>query len=236
MNSGNSKTNETHRFRLDLTNEPNLKDPIKTWLKLICVYYTQKNIKSGYNNNKYKIYVRTWNDTFDLPDGTYLIYLMVLILMVLIHIQDYFEFIIKKHETLAEIPPVQNKIKNRIVFKIKTGYKLELLTPETKKLLGSGKKDVDKDKDGENVPKLESVEVVLVHCNLVKNDYQHTSKVLFTFVPNKQFGQLINTSPHSLTMMNTVNTEFSSVEVWFTDQVSKALEIEDNVNLTLIIG
>ena len=161
---------------------------------------------------------------------------MVLILMVLIHIQDYFEFIIKKHETLAEIPPVQNKIKNRIVFKIKTGYKLELLTPETKKLLGSGKKDVDKDKDGENVPKLESVEVVLVHCNLVKNDYQHTSKVLFTFVPNKQFGQLINTSPHSLTMMNTVNNEFSSVEVWFTDQVSKALEIEDNVNLTLIIG
>ena len=161
---------------------------------------------------------------------------MVLILMVLIHIQDYFEFIIKKHETLAEIPPVQNKIKNRIVFKIKTGYKLELLTPETKKLLGSGKKDVDKDKDGENVPKLESVEVALVHCNLVKNDYQHTSKVLFTFVPNKQFGQLINTSPHSLTMMNTVNNEFSSVEVWFTDQVSKALEIEDNVNLTLIIG
>ena len=93
-----------------------------------------------------------------------------------------------------------------------------------------------KDKDGENVPKFKSVEVVLVHCNLVKNDYQHTSKVLFTFVPNKQFGQLINISPHSLTMMNTVNTEFSSVEVWFTDQVSKALEIEDNVNLTLIIG
>ena len=75
------------------------------------------------------------------------------------------------------------------------------------KLLGSSKKDVDKDKDGKNVPKLESVEVVLVHCNLVKNDYQYTSKVLFTFVPNKQFGQLINISPHSLTMMNTVNTK-----------------------------
>ena len=79
---------------------------------------------------------------------------------------------------------------------------------ETMKLLGSTKKEVDKDKNGENVPKLESVEVVLVHCNLVKNDYQHTSKVLFTFVPNKQFGQLINISPNSLTMMNTVNTEF----------------------------
>ena len=104
------------------------------------------------------------------------------------------------------------------------------------KLLGSSKKDVDKDKDGKNVPKLESVEVVLVHCNLVKNDYQYTSKVLFTFVPNKQFGQLISISPHSLTMMNKVNTEFYFVKVWFTDQASKALEIEDNVNLTLIIG
>ena len=103
-------------------------------------------------------------------------------------IQDYFEFIIKKHETLTEDPPVKiysNKIENRIVLKIKTGYKLESLTPETMKLLGGTKRDVDKDKHGEKVPKLESVEVVLVHGNLVKNDYQHASKVLFTFVPNK---------------------------------------------------
>ena len=104
------------------------------------------------------------------------------------------------------------------------------------KLLGSTKEDVDSDKNNENVPKLESVEVVLVHCNLVKNDYQHTSNVLFSFVPNKQFGQLINISPHSLTMMNTVNTELSFIEVWFTDKTGKALEIEDNVNLTLFIG
>ena len=140
---------------------------------------------------------------------------------------------------MTENPPIQiypNKIKNIIVFKIKTGYKLELLTPETMKLLGSTKKDVDSDKNSENVPKLESVEVVLVHCNLVKNDYQHKSKVLFSFVPNKQFGQLINIPPHSLTMMNTVNTEFSFVEVWFTDEASKSLKIEDNANLTIIIG
>ena len=104
------------------------------------------------------------------------------------------------------------------------------------RLLGSTKKGVDKDKDGENVPKLESAENALVHCNIVKNDYQHTSKVLFTFVPNKQLGQLVNISTYSLTMMNTLNTEFSSVEVWFRDQASKALEIEDNVNLTLAIG
>ena len=126
-------------------------------------------------------------------------------------IKDYFEFIIKKCKTLAENPPIQiypNKIKNRIVFKVKTGYKLELLSPETMKLLGSTKKDVDQDKDGEDVPKLESVEVVLVHCNLVNNSYQQASKVLFTFVPNKQFGQLITISSHSLIMLNTTNAEF----------------------------
>ena len=104
------------------------------------------------------------------------------------------------------------------------------------KLLGSTKKDVDSDKNSENVPKLETVKVVLVHCNLVKNDCQHSSKVLFSFVPNKQFGQLINISQNILTMMNTVNTEFSFVEIWFTNQISKPLEIEDDVNLTLIIG
>ena len=104
------------------------------------------------------------------------------------------------------------------------------------KLLGSTKNIVDKDKNSKNLPKLESVEVVLVHCKLVKNDYQHASKVLFSFVPNTQFGQLLNISPHVFTMMNTVNREFPSVEVWFTDQSSKVLEIEDNINLTLIIG
>ena len=90
------------------------------------------------------------------------------------NIQDYFEFIIKKHETFAENTPIQiyqNKIKIRIVFKIKSCYKLELLSLETMKLLGSRKQDVDKDKDGEDLPKLESVEVVLVYRNLVNNSY-----------------------------------------------------------------
>ena len=81
------------------------------------------------------------------------------------------------------------------------------------KLLGNTKKDVDQDKNGEDVPKLKSVEVVLVHCNLVNNNYQQASKVLFTFVPNKQFGQLINIAPHSLTMPSTTKTEFSFIEV-----------------------
>ena len=156
-----------------------------------------------------------------MPDGSYSI----------ADIQDYFEFIIKKQETLAENPPVQiypNKIKNRIVFKVKTGYKLELLSSDTMKLVGSTKKGVDQDKNGEDVPNLESVEVVLVHFNLVNNSYQQALKVLFTFVPNKQCGQLINIFPHSLTMLSTTNTEFSSNEVWFLDQDSEPLEIEEN--------
>ena len=195
----------------------------------LSVYYTWKNIKTEYNNNKFKISAPTWNETFDLPDGSYSID----------DIQDYFEFFMKKHVILNDNPSIKiysNKIKNRSVFKIKNGYKLELLTPETMKLLASTKKVVDKDKNGENIPKLEIVEVVLVRCNLVKNDYQYRSKVLFTFVPNKKFEQLINISPHAFTMMNTVNAEFYYVEVWFTDQSTKALEIEDNINLTLITG
>ena len=186
MNTENSKTNEPHRFKLDLADKLNLKNPNKnTGLANLSIYYTWKNIKSEYNNNKFKIYVPTWNDNFDLLDGSYSTD----------NIQDYFEYIITKHETLSEDLPNEiypNKIKNRTVFKIKTGYKLELLTPETMRLLGSTKKDVDADKNGEIVPKLESVELVLVHCNLVKNSYQHASKVLFSFVPDKQFGQLIN--------------------------------------------
>ena len=104
------------------------------------------------------------------------------------------------------------------------------------KLLGSTKKDVDKDKKVGDVPKLESVEVVLMQCDLVNNSYQQASKVLFTFVPNNQFGQLITISPHSLTMLKTINAEFQSIQSWFTDQNKRPLEVEDSVNITLIIG
>ena len=121
MNTENSKTSESHRFKLDLTDKLNLKNPNKN--------VALANLPD-YNNNKFKISAPTWNDTFDLPDGSYSI----------ADIQDYFEFIIKKQESLTEDPPVQiypNKIKSRIVFKIKTGYKFELLTPETMKLFGN---------------------------------------------------------------------------------------------------
>ena len=150
MNTENSKTSEPHRFKLDLTDKLNLKNLNKNMtLANSNIYYSWESIKSEYNSNKFKISAPNWNDTFDLPDGSYSI----------ADIQDYFEFIIEKHETLPENLPVEvypNKIKNRIVFKIKISYKLELLTPETLRLLETTKKDVDKDKNGENVPKLQS--------------------------------------------------------------------------------
>ena len=103
-------------------------------------------------------------------------------------------------------------------------------------LLGSTKDIINSDKNNENVPRLENVEVVLVHCNLVNNSYQQASRVLFTIVPSKQYCQLISISPHSLVFLKTMNTDFSEIEVWFTDQNNNALEIEDNVNISLIIN
>ena len=192
MNTKNSKTNEPNRFKYDLIDKLDLENPNKNMaLGNLSIYCTWKNVKSIYNNNKFKISAPTWNDTFDLPDGSYNIP----------EIQDYFQYIFKKHETIAETAPIiiyANNITNRIVFKIKTGYKLELLSKETMKLLGSTKVTIKSEKNSENIPRLENFEVVLVHCNLVNNSYQQHSRVLFTFVPNKQYGQLISISPHSL--------------------------------------
>ena len=194
MNTGNSKINDSSKFIYQFTDKFNSNSPNNKNFGLVNLsfYYAWKNIKSAYNNNQFKMPAPIWNDAFDLPDGSYPSNLQC-------HhsydgIEDYFEFIIKKHDILAENLPIQiypNKIKNRVVFKVKAGYKLELLSPETMKLLGEAEKDVDKDKNGEGGPKLESVEVFLVQCNLVNNSYQQASKVLFTFVPSKQFGQLV---------------------------------------------
>ena len=164
-----------------------------------------------------------------MPDGSYSIAAL----------QNYFECIIKKHETITDVSPVLiyvNEINNKIVFKIKSGYKLELLSKETMKLLGSTSNSIDGDRNSELVPKLESVDLVLVHCNVVNNSYQQASKVLFTFVPNKKYGQLITISPETLIMLKTVNTEFSFTEIWFTDQDNRPLEIQDRVNISLIVG
>ena len=206
INSENSKTSEPHVF--------------------ILRYFTQKNIKSSYNKDKFEISAPTWNDKFELRDGSYSVS----------NIQDYFEYILKKHGENIDNVSVKvyvNKIEKRITFKIKNGYILELLTPEKIKLLGSTENKITKDKNGQNVPNLEIKEVV--HCNIVNNGYQQDSKVLYTFISNKSFVSLLKISPTNHIFIKTFNSEFQTIEVWFTDQNSKPLEIEDRINLTLVI-
>ena len=128
-----------------------------------------------------------------------------------------------------------NRIENRITFKIKNGYYLEIFTLETMKLLGSTERKITEDKNGENVPHLEVVELVLVHYNLANNDYQQDSRILFTFVPNKTFGSLLEISPTNQVFLKAFNSQFQEVKVWFTDQTSKPLDLEDKIDITLII-
>ena len=229
MNSENSKTSELHILKLKLTDKLDLRlDKKVIALSKLSIYYTWNNIKSSCNNNKLKISAPTWNEEFTLPDGSYSIS----------DIQDYFEYILKKHREHTNKPSIQiyvNKIKNRITFKIKNEYSLELLTKETMKLLGRTKNKVTKDKNGENLPHLEITEVVLVHCNMVNNDYQHDSRVLYTFVPNKSFGSLLDISPSNHIFLKTFNSEYDEIIVWFTNQNSKPLEIEDRKKLTMVI-
>ena len=192
------------------------------------LYYTWNNIKSKYNNNKFKISAPAWNDEFELPDGSYSIP----------DIQDYFEYILKKHGEDIDKPSLQiyvNKIENRVTFKIKNWYSLELLTSETMKLLGSTKNKITKDKNGKNVSHLEITEVILFHCNIVNNDYQQDSRVLYTLVPNKPFGSLLEISPTNHILLKTFNSEYNEIKVRFTDQNSQPLEMEDRINLTMAI-
>ena len=157
------------------------------------------------------------SDELELPDRSYLIS----------DIQDYFEYILKKHNENVDNPSIRiyvNKIENRITFKIKNGYYLELLTPETMKLLGSTENKITKDTNRENVPPLEITELVLVHCNLVNNDYRPDSRILYTFIPNKPFGSLLEISPTNHIFLKTFNLEFQEIKVWLTDQTSKPLK------------
>ena len=176
MKSKNSQTSKAQILILKFTDKLDMRRcENRIALSNLSIYYTWKNIKSSYNNNKFKISAPTWNDKFELPDGSYSVS----------DIQDYFEYILKKHGEDIDKPSVQiyvNKIENRITFKIKDGYSLELLTPETMKLLGSTENKITKDKNGENVPHLEITEVVLVHCNIANNDYQQDSRALYTSV------------------------------------------------------
>ena len=170
-----------------------------------------------------------WNDEFELPDGSYSVS----------HIQDYTEYIIKKYETLTTSPPIHiyiNRINNRLGFKIKDGFKLELQMPETMKLFGSTKKLLGKTENGEKVPSFDVVEVILVQYNVVDNQYQQKSEVLHTFTLNKSCAYFLNVEPKNLVFWKTYDTELDEIIITFTDQNGRPLEIEDKVNLTLLIN
>ena len=197
MNSENSRTSEYHVLELILADKLDLRrDQKSVALSNLSIYYTWRNIKSSYKNNKFKISAPAWSDEFELPDGSYSIS----------DIQDYFEYILKKHSESVDDPPIEifvSKNENRITFKIKNGYYLELLTPETMKLLGSTESKITGEKNIENVPPhLEIVELVLIHCNIVNNNYQQKSRILYIFVPNKPFGSLLKISPSNFTLFN----------------------------------
>ena len=173
----------------------------------------------------------TWSEDATVPDGSYEIS----------QIQNYFlDEVIKKHESNVnsnEQFPIliyANRILNRVTFRIKTGYKLELLTSETMRLLGDGP-IIDTTKNGENVPKLETVRNVLVFCNFVENVYLQDSKLLFSFVPNSIFGSLLSITPQVLKYCDTVDSIFDYIEISFTDQNGRPLEIDDDIAVTIII-
>ena len=228
MNSENSKKSDPHRLLPNLPNKINLKRSDKyVALSNLSIYYTWKT--KSCKNNKFKISAPTWNEELGLPDRSSFVS----------DIQDSFEYILEKHETVADNPSIRiyvNKIENRITFKIKAGYYLELLMPEVMKLFQNTKSKINKDENSENMAHLEITEVILVHCNIVNNDYQQDSRVLNTFVPNKSFGQLLDISHKNVMFFKTLNSEFSYIKVWFTDQYSKPLEIEDKINITLVIN
>ena len=229
MNSENNKTSNPCVLIFKLTDKLDLRICEKIIaLSNLSICYTWKNIKSSYKNDELKISAPTWNDKFELPDRSYSVS----------NIQDYFEYIFKKHGENIDQLSVQiyvNKIENRVTFKIKDGYILELLTPETMKLLRSTKNKITKDTNVENVPYLEITEVVLVHCNIVKNDYQKDSRVLYTFVPNKPFGSLSEISPKNHMFLKKFDSEHHYIKIWFTDQSCQPIEIENRINLALLI-
>ena len=223
-------TSDTHRLLLNLTDKINLKSSDKyVALSNLSIYYKWKNIKQSYKNDKFKISAPTRNAEPELPDGSNSVS----------DIQDCFKYILKKYGEKTDNPSIRiyvNKTEKKITCKIKTGYYLELLTAETMKLLETTKNKITKDENGENVPHLEITEVALVHCSIVNNDYQQDSRILHTFDPNKSFGQLLDISPENFMFLKTFGLEFSHIEVWFTDQNSNHLEIEDKINITIIIN
>ena len=200
--SENSKASDSHRLLLNLSDKIDLKISDK----YVALKMSYKKI-----NLKYQLQRGTKNLYYLMDHSLYQIFIIILSISSI------------KHETFTYNPPIKiyvNQIKNTITFRMKTVYYLELLTSETMKLLRSTKSKITKDENGGNVPHLEITELVLVHCNIVNNEYQQDSRVLHTFVPNKSFAQLLDISPRNFVFLKTFSSEFSNIEIRFTDQNS----------------
>ena len=231
MRTENSKISDSNRFRLYFIDKIDLRGNKKIALSDLSIHYTWYNIKEQYNNNKFRLSGPTCSEDVTILGGSYKIY----------QIQNYFlDEVIKKHESNVksnEQSPIliyDNRILNRVSFRIKTGYKLELLSNETMRLLGDGP-IIDTTKNGENVPKLEVVTNVLVFCNLVENVHLQDSKLLFSFVPNSRFESLLSITPQVLKYCDTVDSIFDYIEISFADQNGRPSEIDNDITVTIII-
>ena len=170
-----------------------------------------------------------WIDEFEFPDGSYSES----------DIQVYIEYIIKKNKTLTSISPIHvciNRINNRLVFKIKDGYKFELQTSETMQLFASTKKVIEKKKMGKMCRVLKQFKQFQSNVISVDNQYQQKSEVLYTFTPNKFHAYLLNVEPGNLVFLKTYKTAFDEIIKTFTDQNGRPLERQDKVDLTLPVN
>ena len=201
VNLQNSKTSGPHVLILKFTDKIDLRRGEKSVVfSSLGIYYIQKNIINSYSNSKFKISVPRWNNEFELPDESSVS-----------DIQDYWQSILKKNNESIDNSPIRiymKKIENIITFQIKIGHYLEILIPETKKLLGSTKNKIAKAKIDKNVPHLELAKVILVCCNIVNNNYQQDSRVSYAFVSNKPFGQLLEISPTDFIFLKIFNLVF----------------------------
>ena len=201
VNLQNSKTSGPHVLILKFTDKIDLRRGEKSVaFSSLGIYYIQKNVINSYSNSKFKISVPRWNNEFELPDESSVS-----------DIQDYWQSILKKNNESIDNSPIRiymKKIENIITFQIKIGHYLEILIPETKKLLGSTKNKIAKAKIDKNVPHLELAKVILVCCNIVNNNYQQDSRVSYTFVSNKPFGQLLEISPTDFIFLKIFNLVF----------------------------
>ena len=203
MNSKNSETSDSHRLLPNLSDKINSRSYKYDSLSSLSICYKWKNIKKSYKNNHldYQLQheMRNWNYLMD--------HILYQIFKTVLHILK------KTWRKDSSIRVYVNKIVNGITFKIKTGYYLELLTPETMKLIGITKSKITKDENGENVPYLEITDAVLVHCSILNNYYQQDPRALYTFDLNKLFGQLFDILPKSLISLKIFNSKFSYIKV-----------------------